>query len=305
MSRRAALRAVFALLVGVGACAPHPAADEGPPLVVVSIFPVADLTARIGGDAVRVETLLPPRASIHTWEATPAQIRTLSRARGYITVGGGLDAWLADLGADSPDLLRLVLTDGMELRGKEHALDRGERGEAEGTGNPHVWLDPILMRDEVVPRLSAFLEELAPSAAPAIRDRSRAVSDSLTALDKEIRAVLATVRTRDFIATHDAWTYFADRYGLVSLGSLFERPGHEPSARSLAALVDSARAHEVHAVLAEPQLAETAARALSGELNARVVVVDPLGGPGLAGRESYFALMRYNARAFARALDAS
>jgi zinc transport system substrate-binding protein len=209
---------------------------------------------------------------------------------------------MADLGAGRPHLRRLVLTEGMELEGEAHADPPGDEG---GTGNPHVWLDPVRVRDEIVPRMSAFLQEIAPADAAAIRVRAGAVADSLTALDARIRGILANVRTRDFIATHDAWTYFAARYGLTSLGSLFERPGHEPSARSLAALVDAARVHEVHAVLAEPQLAETAARALAGEIDAPVVMVDPLGGPGLDGRESYYDLLRYDARAFARALDAS
>ncbi|HSG08006.1 MAG TPA: metal ABC transporter substrate-binding protein, partial [Longimicrobiales bacterium] len=107
---------------------------------------------------------------------------------------------------------------------------------------------------------------------------------------------------RDFIATHEAWTYFAERYDLHELGSLYQGPGHEPSAQGLARLVDSARAAGLRAVLAEPQFAETAARALADEVGAEVVVVDPLGGPGVSDREGYFQLMRFNARAFARAL---
>ena len=52
----------------------------------------------------------------------------------------------------------------------------------------------------------------------------------------------------------------------------------------------------------EPQLAGTAAEALAAELDASVEVVDPLGGPGLEGREGYLEMMRFNGRAFAKAL---
>jgi zinc transport system substrate-binding protein len=288
---------MLALATWSGACAPADAPSAGAPMVVVTIFPIADLVARVAGDALRVETLLPPRASLHTWEATPGQIRSLRHAAGYVTVGGGLDGWLEGLGEDTPGLATLRLTDGMTLRRSEHAA------QGEDTGDPHVWLDPILVRDEILPRLTSFLAHLVPEArAAGVRARGAAVADSLTALDAQIRGELANLPRRGFIATHEAWTYFADRYGLHDLGSLYEGPGHEPSAQGLARLVDAARATGLRAVLTEPQLAETAARALADEVGAEIVLVDPLGGPGLPDREGYFQLMRFNARAFARAL---
>ena len=282
------------------ACAPE-APAPGPPLVVATIFPIADLTARVGGDAVRVETLLPPRASLHTWEATPGQIRSLGQARGYVTVGGGLDGWLEGLGANAPGLLTLRLTDGMTLRRAQDEHGRGS-GESAGTGDPHVWLDPIRVRDEILPRITGLLVELVPAEGAALRARGRALADSLTSLDVEIRLRLSGRRQDGFIATHDAWSYFAERYGLHPLGNLYEGPGHEPSARGLARLVDAGRAAGLGAVLSEPQLSETAARTLAGEIGAEVVMVDPLGGPGLEGREGYLQLMRFNALSFARAL---
>lgn len=295
----AAALATFA----VGACAPEHA-TRGPDLVVATIFPVADLTARVGGEAIRVETLLPPRASLHTWEATPAQIRSLGHARAYITVGGGLDGWLEGMGADDPELRTLRLTDGVTLlRADEaHGHEHDHEVEGQATGDPHVWLDPLLVRDEFVPRIRDLLVELLPAQETAIRARARALTDSLTALDAEIRATLAGRTLDGFIATHDAWAYFAERYGLVSLGNLYASPGHEPSARGLAALVEAARAAGLPSVLSEPQLSETAAAALAAELGVSVVTVDPLGGADVEGRGSYLDLMRFNARAFARAL---
>ncbi len=299
MTPRTAIRTTAAALVALllATCAKAPQ-DGGPPLVVVSIFPIADLTARVGGDAVRVETLLPPRASPATWEATPSQIRALSRAAGYIRVGGGLDGWLDGMEPQGGDFRRLVLTDGLTL------LHEASGSEAMSSGNPHVWLDPVLVRDRILPRLTDFLVTLAPHQAAEIRSRASALSDSLTALDHEIRADLARAPRHDFIATHDAWAYFAARYGLTSVGTVYEHPGHEPSAQSLARLIDNARRAGVNTILAEPQLAETAAKAVAQELGARIAIVDPLGGPNVEGRDSYFAMMRTNARTFARALGA-
>jgi len=284
------------LLTMTTACSPPGSVETAVPLVVVTIFPVADLVASVGAEAIHVETLLPPRASPATWEATPRQLRTLASAAGTVTVGGGLDGWMEGLSevGEAPHHLRI--TQGVVLRNAAHDQGGGQ------TGDPHIWLDPVLVRDTVLPRIVDFLTELAPTEASAIRARANLLADSLTVLDREIRGLLSEAPARGFVATHDAWAYFCDRYELESLGSLYERPGHEPSARGLAALIDAARGANLTAVLTEPQLAATAARALAEELGAEIVVVDPLGGPGLEGREGYLDMMRFNARSFARAL---
>jgi zinc transport system substrate-binding protein len=292
------LRRVLAmgLLTMTTACSPPGGVHATAPLVVVSIFPVADLVASVGGRAIGVETLLPPLASPSTWEATPRQLRALAAAEGTVTVGGGLDGWVEGLGETGGASRHLRLTQGLELRDVAH--DHGEPQ----SGDPHIWLDPVLVRDILLPRIVDFLAELAPSEASAMQDRANLLADSLTVLDQEIRDLLSQATHRRFVATHDAWAYFCDRYELESLGSLYERPGHEPSARGLADLIEAARGASLTAVLTEPQLAATAARALAEEIGAEIVVVDPLGGPGMEGREGYMDLMRFNARSFARAL---
>jgi ABC-type Zn uptake system ZnuABC Zn-binding protein ZnuA len=90
---------------------------------------------------------------------------------------------------------------------------------------------------------------------------------------------------------------------LQQVGVLYPAPGRELSPRELGSLIDEARRAGVHAVFTEPQLGETGVKALADELHARIGVLDPLGGPGIAGRESYQALLRFNTRALAEALD--
>jgi ABC-type Zn uptake system ZnuABC Zn-binding protein ZnuA len=298
------------LAVAVAAACGGSAPETGGPDVVASVFPVADLAGRLAGPDVTVATLLPPRASPATWEPSPGQIRTLRSARGVISVGAGLDAWVEEL-FPRGSVPHLRLTRGMELRDAGHPAEPegGGRGGTPGAGpgepgvgDPHVWLDPLRVRDRILPALTGFLAGLFPGEADGVRARAAALSDSLTALDAEIRALLDDVPERRFVATHDAWGYFAEAYGLDPLGSIYERPGQEPSARGLARLVETAREAGVTTILAEPQLASTAAEALADELDVEVRVVDPLGGPGVEGREDYFQMMRFNARAFREAL---
>jgi zinc transport system substrate-binding protein len=289
---------LFPVLLALGAgcgAAPEAGRDDASVRVVASLHPVASLVREIGGEAVSVRTLLPPGAHPDSYEATPRVAEALAGADLVVRVGGAVDDWLGGRGA-APEL---VLTQGMTLRGRDHDHGQGRR---QGSGNSHVWLDPILVRDELLPRLTARLSELAPDAASDMGVRADAFADSLTALDAEIRGMLQDARTRVFVSAHPAWIYFADRYDLEEIGVLHPSPGSEVGPRELARLVDTARRRGGAAVIAEPQLGRAGVDALARELAVRVEIADPVGGDGLEGRDDYLSLMRYNARAFARAL---
>jgi zinc transport system substrate-binding protein len=263
--------------------------------VVASIFPIGDLARTLAGGAADVMVLLPPRASPSTFEPTARQMAAVANASAFLFVGGGMDRWAEAMVRDDAPIVRL--TTGMSLVDDGHTHE-GDRG----TGNPHVWLDPLRVRDDLLPRIEAVLIVVAPDSAPAIQARARSLAGSLTALDVEIRTLLADVPRRGFVSTHSAWVYFAERYGLEEIGSVYESPGREPSARYLAGLVDDARGRGTRAVFIEPQLGEAGARTVASELDVRVYLLDPYGGEGQEDRNSYLMLMRYNAQQMARAL---
>lgn len=262
---------------------PTPTPGTAPrPVIVTSVHPVAALIEELAGDGVAVRTLLPPGAHADTYEPTPRMAGALEGAALVVKVGAGLDDWIG-----TPTGGRvLTLTDGLPVQ----------------DGNPHVWLDPVLVRDGIVPVLTGALAAVNPEEADAIRMRAAAFADSLTALDDEIRDLLDGTPTRLFVAAHPAWAYFAARYGLTQVGVLHPSPGEEIGTRELARLVREARQDGVRAVIAEPQLGRAGVGALADELDVRVEVADPIGGAGIQGRDRYLSLMRWNARAFARAL---
>ena len=288
-----ATRLTILVIAALAAACEPPRTDrpDGRPVVAATLPPIADVTRAVAGGAVRVVTLLPPGAHPDTYETTPRIARALAEADLVIRVGAAADAWLGAVG----DVPELVLTDGMQLHGR-----RGP-----GTGNPHVWLDPVRVRDVLLPRiadaLAGIIADGSSTTGAEIRARADAYADSLTALDREIRALLGDAGGR-FIAAHPAWVYFAERYGLEQVGAVHASPGSELAARELGRLVDEVEASGVRAVIAEPQLGRAGVEALAEELGVPVVVADAVGGAGLEGREDYLSLMRYNARAFARAL---
>jgi zinc transport system substrate-binding protein len=266
--------------------------------VAASLHPIASLVREVGGEDVIVRTLLPPGTHPDAYDPTPRMAEVLAGADLVVRVGGAVDDWLESRGRAT----QVVLTEGLTLRG---AQDHGRGPGRRVTGNPHVWLDPILVRDTLLPVIIDALARAVPGAEAEFRRRAREFADSLTALDAEIRGLLDDAPVRAFVSAHPAWIYFAHRYDLEEIGALHPSPGRELGARELARLVDQARARGGAAVIAEPQLGRAGVDALARELGVRVEVADPVGGEGLEGRDDYLSLMRYNARAFARALGAA
>jgi ABC-type Zn uptake system ZnuABC Zn-binding protein ZnuA len=269
--------------------------EDDRPVVVASIYPIGDLLHILVQDLVRVEVLLPAGASPATFDVTPRQLRDLQDGSLFVMIGGGLDEWVSRLtegsGRDTP-VVRL--SEGIPLM---------EGGGHEGSGNPHVWLDPILVRDHLLPRMRDALAEVSPELASVVDVRAALLADSLTRLDQEIRAALEPLDHRAFLSTHAAWSYFAARYGLEEAGVVHSHPGQDPSSRELAHLIEEARELQIDCLFTEPQLGEVAVRALATELSLPTCMLDPLGGPGVEGRDGYFQLLRFNTRQFVRGLQ--
>lgn len=238
----------------------------------------------LAGPAVTVAVMLPPGASPHHYEMTPAQALLVETSRLFVSVGI-LDRW-AERFSDAT-VRRITLIDVLGLP---------------DDANPHVWLDPVLVSTRVVPILARALVELAPAEEAAIERRRLDLVAELERLDSEIRASLGRVRNRRFVAFHSAWLPFAERYGLEQVALVEGASQSEPTPAHLARVIERAREAGVTSVVVDAQVRSRAAEAVAAELGGHTVTVDPLGGPGLAGRDSYPALMRFNLEQFMRAL---
>jgi zinc transport system substrate-binding protein len=275
------------LLAGIGA---EGAGSADRILVAASIAPLADFARQVGGDRIEAITLIPPGASPHTYELKPSQVRQVAGARLLILNGAGLEYWADKLirAASNPMLEVVDTSRGIPL------LDAGAHG-----ANPHIWLDPQQAMRQVE-HIRDALARLDPGHAAAYRENAARFLAELQGLDREIAAEVRGWRTKQFIAFHPAWVYFARRYGLEQAGVIERSPGREPSPAELARIVETAKRVGARAIFAEPQFSPKAAEAIARESGARVLFLDPLGS-SLKDR-SYLAMMRSNVFQMAPAL---
>lgn len=271
-------------------------AESARPRVVVSIEPLALMVREVAGDLVSSSTLLPAGADPHHYEVRPRQIAELTRADLIVVVGGGFDRWaerLCEECAIKARSVRLVDLPGIDAGPAEsdvHAHDHAPDGDEDGAVDPHVWLDPLRVRDVIVPALVAELSALAPAHRGAFESGGRHLAENLSALDREVRALFRG-RDRRFVALHPAWHYFAARYALEQHAVLAPISGINPSAKALADTIRACRANAIATLVLEVRDARRRGAAIAEALGVKAVTLNPLGpAPESAGGSAPRAL---------------
>ena len=284
MITRLGTAAVIAVALLALACGGGPATTTTLS-VVTSTTIVEDLVKQVGGDRVSVTGIVPLRADVHTYRVTPSDIDKTSEADLLVIVGGGLSAiegFLAD-GAEGPVL---ELTHDMDLGPFPEALahadedahdehdDEGEdghHGHDHGEFDPHFWMD-IDLAIHAVEAIRDELARLDPDGADYYRERAGAYVAELREVDAEIREQLAGLpgERRYLVTFHDAFGYFADRYGLTILGFVVESPEEQPSASAITELVESIAELGIRFIFSEPQFSARAIEQIAADTGTTV-----------------------------------
>jgi len=231
--------------------------------VVASFFPIYEFAKQVGGDRVNIMTLIPAGVEPHDYEPTIQQLQEAENADVVFFNGLGFeDSWIGRINNDN-------LVDTSSLLN----LSQGSK-----TRNPHVWLDPVLAKAQVQQVENALIE-IDPNNKLYYQNNAMNFTAELDALDSEIRNVLQTCNKKDFIAFHDAFGYFANRYGLIQHSVQGISPEGEVLPQRIEQIIRLADDLGLNVIYAEelvdPRFAEVIAQEIP---NGKVLVLSPLEG---------------------------
>jgi zinc transport system substrate-binding protein len=166
---------------------PLPAGAAERRKVVTAFYPLAWVAAQVGGDRVAVGNLTPAGAEPHDLELTPDQMDSLLDADVAIVMGKAFQP-AVERAAEQRDGVTVRLLDRLPTR----------------PGDPHVWLDPVLMQ-RIVARVRTALTKADP-AGRAVYQRNAADLDTrLAALDQRYRDGLSTCARHEIVTAHEAF----------------------------------------------------------------------------------------------------
>jgi zinc/manganese transport system substrate-binding protein len=273
--------------------------SASPLRVVTSIPPVTDLVRQVGGEVIRLQTLVPTGVSSHTFQPTPGDVQYLTQADLVILNGLNLELAIEKLvrccGNPQATLLKL----GDHTISQEEWMFGFSFPKSQGNPNPHLWLNvDLAMRyvEVIRDRLCA----LDPEHSEPYRGNAAHTLNQLSRLDRCITEAVGTIppQARTLVTYHDAWPYFAKRYGLRVLGVVQPANFAEPSAREVARVVDQLRKEHVPAIFGSEIFSSKVAEKIAREAGVRYisplydeVLPGALGEPG----HSYFGMMQLNA----------
>jgi zinc transport system substrate-binding protein len=233
---------------------------------------LTDLVSAVGGDRVRVATVVPPGADPHTFEPTPALAKALSQTSLLFANGLGLEPFLPRLKALLPKGAKVVLlAEGRKGLICEEEAHPGEKEDhAHGPCDPHLWLDPTYAL-AYAETIAKELTRLDPAGQAQYRANLKRFQEEVKRRDQAFMA--CNLKGVKVVVQHDAFRYFARRYGLVVVGVLSHGGAQEVGSRTFLALVEKGKKEGVRLVLAEPQFQGKAIRTLAEAIGARVAVL--------------------------------
>ena len=173
-------------------------------------------------------------------------------------------------------------------------------GDVHPLGNPHFSLDPGLA-PIITQTIVDGLARIAPQHRAAFERNRTAFLGRLDAQMAEWTKTLEPFRGAKVVVYHPDFLYFLNRFGLVQLGTVEDRPGIPPSPQHLATLIKQMQAEKVKVVLVEPWNDRKLAARVAEEAGGKALVVASSVG-AVKGADDYISAMDYNVKALAAAL---
>ena len=192
--------------------------------VVTSFSILGDITQQVGGDRVKVTTLVGPDGDPHTFEPSPKDSAALSKADVVVVNGLGLEGWLDRLVKASGFKGQLVVaSDGV----KTHTLEE----DGKTVTDPHAWNSAL---ESTGKPYIAQLSQLDGWAKKRFSDIPQA--------------------KRKVLTSHDAFGYFSRAYGVTFMAPQGLSSESEASAAQVAEIINQIKADGVKTWFMENQL---------------------------------------------------
>ena len=229
---------LFVVMLSFGAASAHAQTRLN---VVASFSILGDFVRNVGGDRVDVTTLVGADGDVHVYTPTPADAREIAEARLLVVNGFGLEGWLPRL---------------LQAAGGKASIVTATAGiaplKAGSDADPHAW-QSVANAEKYVANIRDALVAADPADADVFRQNATSYLAKLDALDAEVRQAVSRIPEgrRKVISTHDAFGYFAARYGIAFIAPIGVSTEAEPSARDVARIIAQVRKAHLPAVFLE------------------------------------------------------
>lgn len=256
--------------------------------VLVSVIPYKSFVEHIAGNTVKVGVMVPAGASIHTYEPTPQEMVTASKADVWFLIGEAFEAKAARAFKNHNPRMNLIdLKQGVDLISNDPNYDAQHC--CKHCLDLHIWLSPRQSKIQAQ-TIARNLINLYPENKELYEANLQKFLKELDDLDKMIVSTLNPLSNRTILVSHPAYAYFCRDYKLRQLSIEYE--GKDPTSLQLTQVMNEARHANIKTIFVQPQYNNKGAKLIAKHLGAHIVTLNPYA-------ENYFAAMEQIAREFA------
>ncbi|MGB7402519.1 MAG: zinc ABC transporter substrate-binding protein [Arcobacter sp.] len=247
--------------------------------VTVSILPQKYFVEKIAKDKVKINVMVQPGFSPATYEPKTSQMKELINSDIYFSIGVPFEeSWLSKFTDINKNMLLVDTAKGIK---KNKMLGHHHHGEDEHEEHhhdeeyldPHIWLDPILVKTQAKNILDALVK-VDSDNREFYYDNYKNFLLELDNLNKKLSNTLKEIKGKKFMVFHPSWGYFAKRYDLEQ--EAVEKEGKDPKPKEMIALIEEAKEEGIKVLFVAPQFSKVAATTIAENIGGSVIEIDPL-----------------------------
>lgn len=258
--------------------------------VITSFYPLYDFAQQVGQDKVDLQMLIPEGVVSHDWEPTIQDVEQIQKSDLIIVNGLGFESWTKNLDDMNYQGILVDTSDGIFKASNDSFDYEGTDKNKPKSGDPHIWLNPKLAKTQVQNIANAFSIS-DPQNQEFYQKNAKNYLIELDKLDSKIRNDLSNCN-RNFIAFHNAFSYFAYEYDLHQYTILSSNDSHEdPTAKTLENVINTARELNLKIIFTEDTIDPRISNVIANEINGKILVLSPLEN---SGDGSYISRMTGN-----------
>lgn len=227
--------------------------------VTVSISPVKEFTELIGGDKVKVTSLIADNVEPHDVDLKPRDFEKLTKSELFIYNGLGMEDWLEQVKEQiSEDKIKYVDTS-----------ENGNPIKTDGKTDPHQWLS---LKEAInqCNNIKNALEEVDPENKNYYEENYEKAKTDFEELYNEYLPKFQSLEYKNFVTSHEAFGYLCRDFGLEqqALNDLFGEG--ELTAKKIEDLVKYCNDNGVTTIFSEEEDSQKEANTLAKEINGEV-----------------------------------
>ncbi len=236
--------------------------------VISSFYTLHEFSQNVGQEKVDVTLLVPVGVEPHDWGPTIKDVQRMQKSDLIIINGIGFENWVDNL--DETDYQGVIVDTSNGI------LDKNLGQEHINTsGDPHIWLNPVYAKIQVQNIANAFSNS-DPKNQQYYQSNAAKYIEELDLLDSKIRNELSNCN-HDFVAFHDAFSYFADEYNLNQHTIISSNNPHgEATAKTLENVISTAKELNIKVIFSEENVNTRTSEIIANEIDGKVLVLSPL-----------------------------